>query len=309
MSTSPRAKQSGVAIITAILITTLASVAAYALSTELLLDIHRTANLIESDRAWLYAEGAEAWSKTVLLEDDQDNEHDHYGEGWATTLPPIEIEGGFITGAMEDMQGRFNLNSLAGTDADSVAYQRFTRLLSLLNLETQLAQAVIDWIDDDLNPFPPYGAEDGYYLGLTPAYRAANRLMSSVSELRLVKGFDQETYDTLRPFVCALPDTTPVNVNTAPPEVLAALDPDLSLPLAQQLVQQIKDAAFEGISDFTGTSLLEGIGVDPQGISVRSQYFLLRTDARVGSGRVRLSSLIQRDSQSARVLLRTLGQE
>ena len=52
--------------------------------------------------------------------------------------------------------------------------------------------------------------------------------MIQVEELYRVRGFDAATVAKLRPFVTALPARTPVNVNTAPREVLAAVLPELS---------------------------------------------------------------------------------
>jgi general secretion pathway protein K len=314
---APR-RQKGVAIITAILVATLASVAAYALTAELQLDIQRSANLIDSDQARLYVQGSEAWIKSILAEDKEKTEFDHYAEPWAITLSPIALEGGQLTGAIEDMQGRFNLNSLANTtqgsedqgEGQTIPYQRFTRLLELLEIDPALAQAVTDWIDENVEPTPPLGAEDGYYLGLTPPYRTANRAMASASELRLVKGVDDEIFNKLAPFISALPGDPAINVNTAPAEVLAALNPEISIALAGRIVERRDSVPYESPSDFTGDPLLEGIAVNPQGLGVKSDYFMVRSEARIGAGRIRSSSLLSREGdKGVRVILRSLGQE
>ncbi len=49
------------------------------------------------------------------------------------------------------------------------------------------------------------GAEDEYYAAQTPAYRAANRPMSSVSELRAVAHMTPEIYRALLPWVTVWP--------------------------------------------------------------------------------------------------------
>ena len=46
------------------------------------------------------------------------------------------------------------------------------------------------------------------------------QIFLEVEDLLAVKGFTPEIVNKLRPFVTVLPDPTPVNVNTAPPEVL-----------------------------------------------------------------------------------------
>src|SRR5262249_14462141 len=118
----------------------------------------------------------------------------------------------------------------------------FQRLLVLLNLDPMLANAVIDWIDADGNVTSPGGAEDVDYLNLKTPYRAANQPMTSVEELRMVKGFDPKTLLLLLPFVTVLPAGahTAVNVNTASPELLAALA-NRDLAWAQRVVDQRKD--------------------------------------------------------------------
>jgi len=63
-------------------------------------------------------------------------------------LPTLPVEGGTIKVSIEDAQSRFNLNSIGGTDPASLAnLQVLQRLLDVLHLDPQLANAVADWID------------------------------------------------------------------------------------------------------------------------------------------------------------------
>ena len=110
---------------------------------------------------------------------------------------------------------------------------------------------VYDRIDDDDKPQPQNGAEDEYYLALDPPYRAANRPLIHVDELAMVRGFDASVRGRLAPFVSALPGPTAVNVNTAPPEVLAALVDGLDLVAARTLVARRNNTYYRGNADFT----------------------------------------------------------
>ena len=110
---------------------------------------------------------------------------------------------------------------LALTGASGAPYG--VRLLEILALPDALAASLADWLDADGEPQPQDGAESGYYQGLQPPYLAANRPLGDVAELALVRGFDEAARTRLRAFVTALPRFTPVNVNTASPEVLAAV--------------------------------------------------------------------------------------
>jgi general secretion pathway protein K len=92
----------------------------------------------------------------------------------------------------------------------------------------ELAANLIDWLDpDDLRI--DGGPEDAYYQEQDPPYRAANRPLLSVDELRLIEGFDGVLVEALRPYVTVYPWAPPedvgsgINPNTAPTHVLALL--------------------------------------------------------------------------------------
>ena len=308
---SLRQAQQGVALVTALLVVALASVAAVSMATRQALDIRRTTNLLEGDQAWLYAEGAETWARTLLARDAKEGQKDSLDETWATHLPSIEVEGGVLKGKIEDMQGRFNINNLIDKSGkvDPVAAARFQRLLRALKLEPDLAQAVTDWIDRGVDAVPPSGAEDDYYQGLDTPYRTANRAMTDISELRLVKGFDQKTYDQVRPYLSALPAHTPINVNTASAEVLASISDRLDTGLAQAIVAAREKDPFEKLAEFTANPQIQRAGLaarDLQNLSVASSYFLVRSEVAIGQARASLVSLIFRDKGGrSRILLRS----
>jgi len=110
-----------------------------------------------------------------------------------------------------------------------VEFQILRRLLTALTIDETKAEAIRDWIDSDIDVVGSNGAEDDFYTGQNPAYRAANGPMVSPSELLLIKGFrvtDEDgldDYDQLLPHVTTLPTGAPINVNTASSPVLAAL--------------------------------------------------------------------------------------
>ena len=297
----------GVALITALLVVSIATTAAVALSAHQQMDIRRTANLISRDQAWLYTKAAESWSKAILARDQEDNETDSVEDIWAQRLPPLDIPGGVMIGHMEDLQGRLNINNLIdGKKLDPQAVSQFQRLLEVLQLPKELAQAVADWLDEDVEATAPEGAEDDYYLGLEQAYMAGNRNMVNISELRLVKGFDQQTFQRVAPFLTALPERTEINVNTAPPEILASLSSDIDLSTAESLVKQREKEPYKSTEDFTGHESIKDAKLDPQGLSVNSRYFMLYTDTRIVNARASLESLILREKgDTLRILQRS----
>jgi general secretion pathway protein K len=186
-------KQRGVALVTALLVVAIATTAAITMASRQQLDIRRTGSLLHGEQAWAYVVGAENWAIVVLRRDREDSQIDTLGEDWSTQPPVSFVEGGSIIGRLIDLQSRFNVNNLVsggGASAENIDY--YKRLLRLLDLDEALADALVDWIDDDIDVRFPDGAEDESYLLLETPYRAANRPLADISELRLVKGYTAE---------------------------------------------------------------------------------------------------------------------
>ncbi len=251
----------------------------------------------------------EDWAGQVLRRDREKNATDHLGEDWATILPPIDVEGGQIAGRIEDLQGRFNLNNLIkGDKADPVALERFRRLLAALEMEPELAAAVVDWLDADIDPVFPGGAEDDTYLGREVPYRTANGPMVSPSELLLVEGMTIEHYQALAPFVAALPAGTAINVNTAPPEVLMALAEGMTMSDAEALVEGRGDKGFASVEEMFQHDVLAGRQAVPEGLDVKSEYFLVQGQVAIGRVLSTRTAVLHRSERGAiRTLLRAQG--
>lgn len=196
----------------------------------------------------------------------EDSKRDDLTEIWARGQPPFPLEdgSGLMRGVrpdprdgarflfLEDLQGRFNLNNLPGQassgggggeseEGEESASSRFTpaqaqfiRLLQTFE-EPRLSQqqaiavteALLDWLDTDATP-RAFGAEDDYYFGQEPAYRAANRPLSSVTELRAVANITPDLYQALAPWVTVWPREggSTLNIHTAPPRLLQTLNAD-----------------------------------------------------------------------------------
>ena len=227
---SPRRKNRGVALITALLIMALIATLTYTLEWNNALDLRRTVVMLNRDQAVQVAVGAESWIQSILRQDLEDSDTDHLGEIWAGDLPGLPIDGGEVFGAIEDLQGRFNVNNLLGSDGkvDQPSLEQFQRLLLALGLDPRFAGITADWIDANQDAGFPDGAEDAIYTGLTPPYRTANQMLSSASELAALEGIDKVSMDILLPHIIALPGRTSVNVNTATGPVLQSLDENLS---------------------------------------------------------------------------------
>lgn len=244
----------------------------------------------------LIADAGIEWARAVLAYDARTSNFDHFGEPWAIKVPPSRVEGGEIGGEVADEQGKWNLNNLLRGDGGIIASELevFRRLLRLLQLPPVLAPALADWLDADSDTTPDGGAEDAYYLSLSPPYRSANRALSDVDGLLRVRGFDANVVERLRPHVTALTGYHRVNVNTAGATVLAALVPDLSLAEVQQLLVLRTNIPFRDFADFRTRLPRLDVVADASQLDTRSRYFSVRIRARYERTTVATEALLDR---------------
>jgi len=274
------------------------------------LDLRRAESALAADQGLMYGQGAEAWAADILRQDLVDSpDTDHLSEQWAIELPPLPVDGGTITGKLEDLQGRFNLNNLIAANGmeSQLVRRQFERLLNLVEIDPGLAGAVVDWLDPDTELRFPTGGEDVVYSSQDPPYRTANAMITSASELMAIAGFDRESYQRLAPYVTVLPHGTKLNVNTASDVLLASLSDDIDIATAGTLVEERAgaefvdiDATFSGLVDPDVLAEIDGV----------SEHFLLTATVTLGSNQLTMRSVLQRDrSGITRALFRSLGVE
>jgi general secretion pathway protein K len=307
---STRGTQRGVAILTAMLVVTIGTIIAVNLLWQATLDLRRTEAALAADQGLMFVQGAEAWAADILRQDQVDSpDSDHLGEPWATELPPLPVDGGVITGRLEDLQARFNLNNLIDVEGreDERSRLQLERLLTSLELDPALAGLIVDWLDPDVETHFPSGGEDAVYADTDPQYRTPNSMITTPSELLAVRGFDAESYAKLAPYVTALPIGTKLNVNTASAVLLASLSDDLDSSTAESLIEERAEAEFVDID-----ATFEGL-VEPETlrrIDGVTQHFLLTATVTLGTNQLTMRSVLQRDASGVtRSLFRSLGVE
>lgn len=297
-------RTNGVALITVMLILALATILAVSMSSQQQLNIHRSANVFNFEQAYQYVLGAESWAQQLLKRDLEDNKTDSFEDDWATVLPPLPIEGGQMSGRIEDLQARFNLNNLVQSGKPNKLYiERFKRLLRNLELNEDISAAIVDWVDSN-EQVEFLGAEDNDYLNASPAYRTANQAMADISELLLINGIDFESYEKLLPFVCVLKLELPINVNTASVEVLSSIVKGISLEDASSIAKDRDKAAYKKIEDFLEHPLLKQKNIKKEGLSVSSQYFQLSSTAQIERITVEYISVLHRRSDGQVTILK-----
>jgi general secretion pathway protein K len=302
----PEIDEQGAALITALLTAALVSMLAVALISRQELDIRRTANVIHGDQALLYARGVETWATYLLSRNKDANQAEYIGK----PLAPILVEGGHVTGRADDLQGLFNLNNLVftGTGENWLEYhrQQFRRLLATCEMNEELVEAVVDWLDSDQELTFPSGAEDREYLNQKMPYRTADRPMVSPGELNLVRGFSGEKFDgCLRPLVSALPEATKLNINSAPAPLVASLSDRISRQTAEQVVADRPANGFETVEEFVQLDALAAAEIQAGFLDVKSDFFMLQSEAAIGQNQATIYSLVHRQDDSVQVLRRS----
>ena len=322
-----RKKQTGVAIITALLIVTIAATVSVTISTQLQLDVRRTGNLIALDQTDIYVSFIEKFTEDTLQKTTAFNK-------LTTTLREkgkfeaiYPVESGTVEGQITDLNSCINLNSLLDPTAvpDPLVEKRVNRLFSNNNIPTAMTAAITDWIDTDLTTTSsPDGAEDGHYLNLEQPYYTANQPLSSITELRLIKGAENSNatpsyipYNNLIaltrafrddddnwPSLCAFKEKalTPhiINVNTASRDVLLSLSGKMTPALVDDIIacRGATGNEMTDIADFTGCSTIgAALTEDEQKqLAFTSEYFLLKTKISIGDAKKTTYSIIFRDA-------------
>jgi general secretion pathway protein K len=237
------------------------------------------------------------WARAILAEDARMSAIDHLGESWTQKIPLIPIDEGELGGFLEDQQGRWNLNNLVRSGKqDPIQFEIMQRLLESLGLPVELAFALQDWMDGDSEQSAAGGAEDDYYLSLPTPYRAANAILSHVDELRLVRGFSPDVIEKLRPFVTALPESSAINVNTAPREVLASLQQTYSDSDLDAVVSRRERLPFRDLADFRGTLKKSSFDTREGLLTTASQYFQATMIAKYKDSSIELVCMIRRQA-------------
>ena len=307
LSYSRMRPESGVALITILLVVVIATVLGVTIVKDQNTTLLRARSFFDQSQAKQYALGGEELARQILWEDfDSGEKKDHLGEAWASQELQFEFEDGDVRILIEDMQSRLNVNSLVGAQAPQ-ARERFLDLLNQIGLDVVFADRIADWIDED-GTARQLGAEDYQYLGLDQAYRTGGQLMLDVSELRLLLEMDWESFQKLLPYVTAIPDTESVlNINTADAIVLQTISKQLDPSSAEQLLTSREEAAgFDTITEFLQLPELAGMGISEEGLGVQSVFFKVKIIARFQERFSYLTSIVQRDSidGSTRVIYR-----
>jgi type II secretory pathway component PulK len=275
----------------ALLALTLGALIALTLTQRATEDSARTRALVGWDQTYLDALASEAWACRHLE---------------ALMTAPAQAAGEAMPRyVLVDVQGRFNLNDLVASGSVAPAqYLRLVRLLDVLGLPAELAARIIDWMDTDAEVTWPGGAETERYRALRPARRPADRPLGTLGELQDVYGMRPETLRRLLPHVAVLPGSTPINVNSATPEVLRALVPGLTPQGAAALAARRQQRPYQTVTEFVQDPAVRDLAPDASGLTTRSEYFELQTRLATPDAAIVMRSLILAHGRGAAFVVR-----
>ncbi|MFC0251013.1 type II secretion system minor pseudopilin GspK [Massilia consociata] len=314
-------RQRGVAVVTALLLTTLAITIVASLFWQQQVQVRTMENQrLHLQTKWILR-GALDWASLVLRQDAYTSQYTSLDQVWATPLAETRldqyiererVEGetfdASLSGNIVDATSRYNLGNLArNREIDPLQLEIFGRLLNHLRMDGRLALRIAQFVaqgqqvqpPDPNNP-PPAGGGGQPNVGIPPLPPTTGVPVPvlRVDDLLAVQGVTPEIMARLRPFLIVLPVTdapTTINVNTAPAELLAALVPQMSMSEATNLVARRRTAPWRELTYFQ-SQVTNGDQVSNQAVDVKSNWFVVQSRIRLDRAALNAESLIQRAS-------------
>lgn len=307
--------QRGVAVIMALLLTTLAITIVASLFWQQQVQVRSIENQrLQLQKQWILR-GALDWAGLILREDAKHSAIDDLGEPWAVPLAETrldqyvengraadDIADASLSGSISDAQARYNLTNLCpnGTiNPDEVAV--FARLLRNAKMDSQLAQATADAMAAALKN-PVSNATNNSTTNNGNQSDPLPMNLIQLDDLLAVPNFSPVMLTKLKEWVIFLPHATPVNVNTASAAVLAARIATLTLADANELVASRKTASFRDLADFSHRLPGKSFAVASNEVSVTTNYFLVSGKVRMSRARLEMQALIERSSANSKLI-------
>ncbi|MFZ5540393.1 MAG: type II secretion system minor pseudopilin GspK [Pseudomonadota bacterium] len=307
------ARQRGAAVLMALFVATLATLIVTGLfwNQFVLLRTIENQQLVSQSR--LLLRGALDWARAILREDAARSNYDARTEPWATPLAPTRLDQlgetsalasqATIEGDIDDAQARLNLRNLVSGDGQIVERElaALRRLCALLAVPEATADLIAQRMAEAFAPAPA-PAGDG---------RAKPRPIPLVlpRDLFAVDGIDPEAAAKLATHVVVLDEPTPVNVNTAASEVIAARIAGLTWMDANRIVEQRTQLGyFRDVADLRNRLGDKATGLMPQDVSTTSRYFFVRGRVRLDRASTGMEALVKRGAPGAPAPISVLWQ-
>lgn len=306
-------RQRGVAVITALLLTTLAITIVASLFWQQQVQVRSIENQrLQLQKQWILR-GAIDWARLILGEDKRIDARlrpggkglDHLGEPWAVPLAETrldqyvekeragEVPDAALSGSITDAQARFNLKGLFQEGAiNEKEVKRFGTLLTLLQINPALARQTAVLMQS---------AQKQPTVEATDTSSSQPMDIQHVDDLLAVPGFTGEMLEKLKDYVIVLPEVTKININTAPAEVIAAKIDTLSLAEASSLVAARQSNPFTNLEGLPLPASVQNV-VD-EVCDIKTDYFLINGNVRLNRAGMEMQALIWRESATKQTVL------
>lgn len=299
-----RAHEQGVAVVTALLLTTLAITIVASLFWQQQVQVRSIENQrLQLQKQWILR-GALDWARLILREDALfSGSVDTLDEPWAVPLMDTRLDqyveegqadssaaDAVLSGGVVDAQSRFNLTNLSSNGSiDQQQLAVFERLLSQAQLNPTLAKETASAIAEAQRATPRQGG-DGSTTQVSGNQPRPMRLMY-VHDLLAVPGYTPEAVEKLREWVVILPQSTKININTAPAEVLAASSEGMSLTAAREIVNGRRSAYFRNTGDIRNRVAAGDTNV----LDVQTRYFIINGRVQMNRAGLEVEALVERE--------------
>jgi general secretion pathway protein K len=297
-------QQRGVVIVVVLFIMVLVAALSYTMLTRFMRDTERTTLWLRDRQAEFYTQGVIAWAMDQLRYDWEAQQADRVIDPVPIKLPLYEVNGYRISGVIEDMQARFNLNHLFMPEAQ----EDMKRLLRFVDrsMREETIQAIVSATANWIEPYTKQTVDDPYYLQLPVPYRVAHRMMLTLSEWRLVQGIRASLFAALAPYVTALPWGTPINVQTAPVAVLMTLSETMTEKAAFAIEQARARLPFISLRAFAHLEVVKNHPIPLEKVTVNSRYFLLKTHVRIEKQHLVFYTLLERVTRGDKAMVKVI---
>lgn len=290
-------------MVTAMLLTTLAITIVASLFWQQQVQVRSIENQrLQLQKQWVLR-GALDWARLILREDGKYSSTDDLKEPWAVPLSETRLDRyveaaalrgeattAVLSGAIQDAQARLNLTALASRgEVNTTEVAAFEKLLGFLRQDPGLARATAQALAQSQR-HADAGSGGPRMIGFV-----------QVEDLLAVPGCTVGVLAAVRNQVIFLPRTTPVNVNTASAEVLAARIPQLSLADANTLVAYRRNASFRDLSE-VAARLPGQPDLDPALLSVATSYFLVSGRVSIRQAGLQVLGLVERSGTTTHLL-------
>ncbi len=303
--------QSGIALITVILIISILVAAALALNRSSRTDVYDAANLSDGLKITYIAKSGFYGAAALLA--NSANAYETLRDDWAnaemlSARSKALFTNGYFRVRIEDEKGKIPLNKLVtGSTVNADIKEVLLRLLKEPEFglkerqASEIVDAIIDWVDDN-EEITGLGAESSYYASKAPPYAAKNEALDCIEELLMVRGITNDLFagtkekPPLRQFV-TIYGTGAISINTAPKMVLRALSPDISVELADKMdeFRRNKSNNLSSADWYKNVSGMGSVTIKPQLIEVaKSNYFRIEATGVADQMTQSISGVMQR---------------